>query len=71
MREYTTEACIEKYGTENKDDELTVRIVGNYLNSNSGHISSLDELLMNITTGGNAYKMNYEIVETEYKKHST
>ncbi len=42
---------------------------GRYLNSNHGYVGLLSELLLNIATGVNAHKVNYNIIEAEYKKH--
>jgi hypothetical protein len=59
---------IEQYKDSEKDDELTKQVVERYLNSKHGHISDLEELFMNLTTGANASKINYELAEQEFKR---
>jgi hypothetical protein len=59
---------IEQCKDSEKDDELTKQVVERYLNSKHGHISDLEELFMNLTTGANASKINYELAEQEFKR---
>jgi hypothetical protein len=59
---------IEQYKDSEKDDELTKQVVERYLNSKHGHISDLEELFMNLTTGVNASKINYDLAEQEFKR---
>lgn len=64
------EKTIKQYKDCEKDDELTKAVVSKYLNSSTGgRISDLEELLMNLTTGVNASKINYNLVEEEFNKH--
>lgn len=59
---------IEQYKDSEKDDEKTKKIVERYLDSKFEHISSLEELFMNLTTGVNAHLINYELAEQEFNR---
>ncbi len=59
---------IEKFKDCLKDDKKTKEIVERYLNSKHGHITDLEELFMNLTTGVNAHLINYELAEQEFKR---
>lgn len=53
---------------EETKEELTIRVVANYLNSKHGIITSWEELKINLQTGINFNKIDYELAEKEFYK---
>lgn len=56
---------IEQYKNFEKDDAKTIEVVGRYCEHG---VSDLEELFMNLTTGVNAYLINYELAEQEFNR---